>query len=90
MFQGKSEQTEQLHRESIVSARIVSLPESAKEKEYAERMDAQGGVSVAVNTIAESFVQDTIIPLVLYFPNRRMSVTSVGGEENARRIEPTT
>ena len=65
MFQGKSEQTEQLHRESIVSARIVSLPESAKEKEYAERMDAQGGVSVAVNTIAESFVQDTIIPLVL-------------------------
>lgn len=90
MFQGKSEQTEQLHRESIVSARIVSLPESAKEKEYAERMDAQGGVSVAVNTIAESFVQDTIIPLVLYFPNRRMSVTSVCGEENARRIEPTT
>ena len=53
-------------------------------------MDAQGGVSVAVNTIAESFVQDTIIPLVLYFPNRRMSVTSVCGEENARRIEPTT
>ena len=70
--------------------RIVALPESVKQKDCAERKDVLNGVSVAVNTIAESFVQDTIIPLVLYFPNRRMSVTSVCGEENARRIEPTT
>ena len=47
-------------------------------------------MSVAVNTIAESFVQDTIIYLALCFPNRRMSVTSVYGEENVKRIEPTT
>ena len=43
-----------------------------------------------MNTIAESFAQDTTIPLALYFPNRRMSVMSVCGEENAKRIEPTT
>ena len=66
------------------------MQESAKPKDYAERMDVRGGVSVAVNTIAESFVQDTIIYLALCFPNRRMSVTSVYGEENAKRIEPTT
>ena len=66
------------------------MQESAKQKDYAERMDAQGGVQLAVNTIAENFAQDTTIPLALYFPNRRMSVTSVCGEENAKRIEPTT
>lgn len=43
-FQGKSEQIEQLHRESISLERIVTMQESAKPKDYAERMDAQGGV----------------------------------------------
>ena len=66
------------------------MQESAKQKDYAERMDAQGGVSVAANTIAESFAQDTIIHLALYFQNHRMSVMSVYGEENVKRIEPTT
>lgn len=42
--QGKSEQIEQLHRESIIVERIVTMQESAKPKDYAERMDAQGGV----------------------------------------------
>lgn len=44
VFQGKSEQTEQSHRESISLKRIVTMQESAKPKDYAERMDAQGGV----------------------------------------------
>ena len=44
MFQGKSEQIEQLHRESISLERIVTMQESAKPKDYAERMDAQSGV----------------------------------------------
>lgn len=44
MFQGKSEQIEQLHRESIIVEMIVTMHESAKPKDYAERMDAQGGV----------------------------------------------
>lgn len=70
--------------------RIVALPESAKPKDYAERKDALNDVSVAVNTIAESFAQDTTIYLALCFPNRRMSAMSVCGEENAKQIEPTT
>lgn len=41
MFQGKSEQIEQLHRENISLERIVTMQESAKPKDYAERMDAQ-------------------------------------------------
>lgn len=44
VFQGKSEQTEQLHRENIILERIVTLQESAKQKDYAEKMDAQGSV----------------------------------------------
>jgi hypothetical protein len=54
-----------LLRESITLERIVASPESAKQKDYAERKDALNGVSVAVNTIAESFAQDTTIPLVI-------------------------
>ena len=68
----------------------VYLAESVKQRDYAERKDVLNGVSVAVNTIAESFVQDTIIYLAVCFQNRRMSVMSVSGEENAKRIEPTT
>ena len=65
------------------------MQESAKQKDYAERKEVRGGVSVAMNTIAENFAQDTIIHLALYFPNRRMSAMSVCGEENVKRIEPT-
>ena len=43
-FKGKSEQIEQLHWESISLERIVTMQESAKPKDYAERMDAQSGV----------------------------------------------
>ena len=70
--------------------RIVALPESVKQRDYAECKDVLNGVSVAVNTIAESFAQDTIIHLALYFQNHRMSVMSAYGEENVKRIEPTT
>jgi len=37
------------------------LPESVKPKDYVERKDVRGGVWLAMNTIAESFAQDTII-----------------------------
>lgn len=47
-------------------------------------------MSVAVNTIAESFVQDTIILLALSFQNHLMSVTSVYAGENAKQTELTT
>ena len=52
-------------RESITLERIVALPESVKQKDYAERKNALNGVLVAVNTIAESFVQDTTITLAI-------------------------
>ena len=70
--------------------RIVALPESVKQKDYAEKKDVPSDVLVAANTIAENFAQDTIIHLASCFLNRRMYVMSVYGEENAKRIEPTT
>ena len=90
MFQGRFEPTEPLLRESITLERIAALPESVKQKDYAEKKDVPSDVLIAANTIAENFAQDTIIHLASCFLNRRMYVMSVCGKENAKRIEPTT
>ena len=70
--------------------RIAALPESVKQKDYAEKKDVPSDVLIAANTIAENFAQDTIIHLASCFLNRRMYVMSVCGKENEKRIEPTT
>ena len=76
MFQGKSEQIEQLHRESIILERIVTMQESAKPKDYAERMDAQGG---AIVLFARIFLETHSVVFPIFFAScTEYGVTRLG------------